>query len=794
MSLEGIDAMNASAGTHLAWEGGSKSLVEGHPESAPGTIAQVADVHVEIAKAGVEEGGPDHRDKWGAEESLPFSEEPVTLVDPEALPALGEAARARGYLWIQLDAPGPAHRGRLGLFIEETIENALEDRGGLAPGVIASTGLDASVSDQLYRARLIEMRGIALGIPSLEGITNLGRTLDADDSSVLRWWMAAAADRPIRLLISKANTRLRVYQAPVFFEALFELSPSPLSPRAPSVEMAESSGTMDLSDLPPAVTLDAAIPSQVDSHDSLGQGRLVRTDDGVTDVEEDYLLSERRVALVDLDRALGLPSVLEAPQPAEIAHPAEPVALPADDQQLSAPVAAYHEPSSQQSNDELDSEQFLRTLAEDSARAPAVAAEEELSSVASVDHDGSNVPAEDVITQSEADSECAPITESTPSEQPGESVAPEEPPVVAAARDSIPREPVPELPTKAIARKPFIRFATASETVHEAPSKPDLETSKQETQASPSEDPHGDDAGRAVGEEPSVVRPALDPEDPFNQLAARKWQSWVSNLVAARGPKPLSVIERMFVTDYTRLREAVRRGVADPSANEVLDEWRDAFTSSYGEAYDALRVRGKRPTMVLDLPELAKRLGRLQGAKRVQLFLVDGMRFDLGIMIQERLRKCAAAALTERLLLWSALPSVTSHQLELLGRGPDGLKDRPVLDESPALVARGRAALTPRRVRTGTLEILKLDVVEDMLRQPGLPVLDRLEGIADAAAEAIAAHIEKLPERTMVVVFGDHGFALDPQAVGTTEEVKQGGASPEEVLVPAFAWLTGATH
>jgi hypothetical protein len=254
------------------------------------------------------------------------------------------------------------------------------------------------------------------------------------------------------------------------------------------------------------------------------------------------------------------------------------------------------------------------------------------------------------------------------------------------------------------------------------------------------------------------------------------------------------VIERMFVTDYTRLREAVRRGVADVSANQVLDEWRDAFTASYSEAYEALRVRGKRPTMVLDLPELSKRLGRLQGAKRVQLFLVDGMRFDLGILVQERLRKCAAASLTERLLLWSALPSVTSHQLELLGRGPDGLKEPPALDESPALVARGRAALTPRRVRTGALEILKLDVVEDMLRQPGLPVLDRLDQIADATADAIAAHIEKLPERTMVVVFGDHGFTLDPHAAGTTEEVKQGGATPEEVLVPAFAWLTGATH
>src|SRR5690606_42045990 len=39
-----------------------------------------------------------------------------------------QAASARGYLWIPLNAPGPAHRGRLGLYIEETIENELEER------------------------------------------------------------------------------------------------------------------------------------------------------------------------------------------------------------------------------------------------------------------------------------------------------------------------------------------------------------------------------------------------------------------------------------------------------------------------------------------------------------------------------------------------------------------------------------------------------------------------------------------------------------------------------------------
>jgi hypothetical protein len=163
-------------------------------------------------------------------------------------------------------------------------------------------------------------------------------------------------------------------------------------------------------------------------------------------------------------------------------------------------------------------------------------------------------------------------------------------------------------------------------------------------------------------------------------------------------------------------------------------------------------------------------------------------------MIQERLRPQVDAALTERLLLWSCLPTTTENQLELLGRGPDGLTEEPTREEHPALVARGRAAESPRRVRTGRIEIQKLDTVEDALRVTGRSVSSRLGEIADTTATAIALHLKKQAPRTLVVAFGDHGFLLDPAKAGTVDEVRQGGASPEEVLVPAFAWLTGAVH
>ncbi|MCH2110921.1 MAG: hypothetical protein MK135_16510, partial [Polyangiaceae bacterium] len=91
-------------------------------------------------------------------------------------------------------------------------------------------------------------------------------------------------------------------------------------------------------------------------------------------------------------------------------------------------------------------------------------------------------------------------------------------------------------------------------------------------------------------------------------------------------------------------------------------------------------------------------------------------------------------------------------------------------------------------------DVFKLDSVIDGISEVDRSVEERLPEIAGRTAEALATHINGLPPRTMVVVFGDHGFRLDPKRRGTTEEVRIGGASPEEVLVPAFCWLTGAVH
>ena len=200
--------------------------------------------------------------------------------------------------------------------------------------------------------------------------------------------------------------------------------------------------------------------------------------------------------------------------------------------------------------------------------------------------------------------------------------------------------------------------------------------------------------------------------------------------------------------------------------------------------------------MVLDVPEAAAKLARASNAKTVKLVLVDAMGWDLGKRVSARMATAlgSRASLVEQQVLWSALPTTTPVQSFFLARGPNGLRDQepPVSDVD---VSRGRNVSSLRRERIGSRDVMKLDLVEARLRSPGDGYDERLEAIAEETAQVVSRFAETLPPRTLMYVFGDHGFVLPPGGSGfLTGAATQGGASPEEVLVGGFAWMIDAVH
>ncbi|HSU38837.1 MAG TPA: hypothetical protein VLJ38_04685, partial [Polyangiaceae bacterium] len=175
---------------------------------------------------------------------------------------VGEAESA-ALLPVLIEPLRPADRGKLAVVLEEAIESALERRGACPPGVGAATDLESSLGDQLYRARLVEVRGLCLFLASLEGAATLGGALDAEDSAVLRFWLDAARTRPVQLLLDESNRALAAYGAPIPLSVLVEARAGtelhderPETPPHVAPEVAASAETMELSETPPAVTLD----------------------------------------------------------------------------------------------------------------------------------------------------------------------------------------------------------------------------------------------------------------------------------------------------------------------------------------------------------------------------------------------------------------------------------------------------------------------------------------------------------------------------------------------------------
>jgi hypothetical protein len=271
------------------------------------------------------------------------------------------------------------------------------------------------------------------------------------------------------------------------------------------------------------------------------------------------------------------------------------------------------------------------------------------------------------------------------------------------------------------------------------------------------------------------------------------WRAWTLQLATARGPQPLAALERLFSECYMPLVNAIASGLDDPRARAAQDEFRFTFSRGYTEAFPTFAATTKRPRMVLDVHDVAARIARLHGARSARVLLVDSMRWDLSRQIEERVvaHLGARSALTDEMILWSALPTTTIRQLETIARGVEALRAPAELDlvAADAEAARGRTSEYVRRMRVGPREIYKLDVVQARLLATRGAVLETLPHVVDVAAEIIARHAETLPPRTLLFVFGDHGFVVDKHGA-----YGHSGATPEEVLVGAFALLLGDVH
>lgn len=265
----------------------------------------------------------------------------------------------------------------------------------------------------------------------------------------------------------------------------------------------------------------------------------------------------------------------------------------------------------------------------------------------------------------------------------------------------------------------------------------------------------------------------------------KECDSWARELASMKGPKVHSTVERAFANAYVPLCHQAAAGAAPEQAWSVAQGWARGFARSYASAQRKLGGQKPRSKMVRDVVDVSARwLGRY-GARRCQILVVRGMRFDLGQRLNQAIEEGLGGRGTfaDQTLLWAALPTGSDPQAD----GGDAMGGAPQ-QSSPPL----EGATTPSgdvdEIQIGSRSMYRLDCIASDLSRPGEPQSERLDRLATKLAKRVLPWMQQQPRDTLVVVFGDQGFHWQATPHGTGP-AQCGGPLPEQVLVPASGWL-----
>lgn len=622
----------------------------------------------------------------------------VSFASPAEQSARAEALGEAGFVVVTAAPPAIYVRAALAEHLDDLIERELASRGAPSPHLTAWSTMpddaEARLADQLFRARSVGAKGLALVIGSLRGLAI--PSLTPEDSAALGFLAAATHDAPLHVVLDDDDARREAY-VPLRLEALVRVG-----------------GPAQFEELPANTTR--------------------TTDEGIHDEGGLSCVESTPEAEHEGDAPAPTDTTAETTTAETTTAEMETVAAGASDVE-SALVKPPAPPASVEERGSATRDALRSVLADidldDLVTGPSTF----------VQRDADLFPHADDLVEHELD-------------QHDENDAEQD----LAAHDD--------------ARRAVDAEQTVDVPDHEA-ARADLAEARRAEAAQ----------ARAV-QRATVGVPVSGRDD--------AWRSWALALGAAKGPQPLAVFERLFAESYVPLSAAIARGLDEPRAVRAHDDFRAGFERSYTDAFMTFGATGRRPRLVMDAFDVAAKQARLHSARTTQLLVVDGLRLDVGLLVRDALaRGDGRLSLTSETLLWSALPTTTFRQLETLARGMDALR-APVEEES-ADSLRGLRAESVRRMRVGSRELHKLDVVPSLLGslEAGGPraIIDALPSVAGSVADALLRHVASLPPRTLLLVIGDHGFTIDRRG-----RVAHGGATPEEVLVPAFSYLVGDLH
>jgi hypothetical protein len=252
--------------------------------------------------------------------------------------------------------------------------------------------------------------------------------------------------------------------------------------------------------------------------------------------------------------------------------------------------------------------------------------------------------------------------------------------------------------------------------------------------------------------------------------AFKRWESLFVNSVS-----PLPILQE-------RLHEKLEHiGTETPpflrQENKAMEGKLHDISQCFGRYYrDALSVwekaEGPRPTMIQDIPAILSKKRGAPDHKQVYYLLMDGMRWDLWESIKSDFfgKMSNHFRFVREGILWASQPTDTAAQLAHLDQAFGEIHED-----------------------SGDDNLLwKISGIDEKIHSEKGPLTHLFANVIGYLEIDLLFRLRKLPSRTLLIVFSDHGFVENPAfRVADKYEAPRyihGKDSPFEVIVP-WAWV-----
>ncbi len=220
----------------------------------------------------------------------------------------------------------------------------------------------------------------------------------------------------------------------------------------------------------------------------------------------------------------------------------------------------------------------------------------------------------------------------------------------------------------------------------------------------------------------------------------------------------------------------------------IFKLYNDEFIKFYSASYVKWKKGEKpRPYFIQDIiSDILPVYSNSLRAEHIEYLLLDGLRWDLwGYIKKKRFPSFSQCRIVREIPLWAHAPTVTSVQMEALHLADWPSKATLDVFSFDELPFEEEINLQEERKQTAGLEhFIKYNLIDNKIHNSCEDLHVLYQEIDLQLGVYLEAYMKSLPQKTMVILFSDHGFREINKVPYGKNRYVHGSISLEEVIVP----------